>query len=118
MSIDGDATMTGNETDGYTVSFTAKVDKRIASEEDGKETSVADMDDEALNEWVEIGFYDKDPAETLGGEWLRLERVLVIEAETKLSFTLKQKPSYVLLDPRRLLIERNVTDNVKKITAK
>ena len=116
MSIDGDVKLSGDDTNGYEVSFTAKVDKRIASEEDGKETSVSEIDGEELNEWVEIGFYDKDPKETLGGDWLKLERVHITKAETELSFTLKQKPAYVLLDPRRLLIERNVTDNVKKVT--
>jgi len=116
MSIDGNVKLTGDDTNGYEVSFTAKVDKRIASEADGKETSVAEIDGEGLNEWVEIGIYNKDPKETLGGDWLRLERVRITKAETELSFKLKQKPTHVLLDPRRLLIERNVTDNVKKIT--
>ncbi len=118
MSIDGDVKLTGNDQDGYVVSFTAKVDKRIASEKDGKETSVGEIDGEDLNEWVEIGFYDQDPKDTLGGDWLELERVQITKAETDLGFTLKQKPTHVLLDPRRLLIERNVTDNVKKIELK
>lgn len=95
----------------YTVSFTARTDKRIASEETGKETSVEDMDDEALNEWVEIGFYDKDPRDTLGDEWLKLERIHITELETELSFELETEPSFIMLDPRRLLIERNVLDN-------
>jgi len=117
MSIDGDVKLAGNDEDGYAVSFTAKVDKLIASEEDGKETSVSEIDGEDLNEWVEIGFYDQDPKDTLGGEWLKLERVRVTKAETQFSFKLAQKPTHVLLDPRRLLIERNVTDNVKKIVS-
>ena len=47
-----------------------------------------------------------------------LERVArITEAETKLSFILKQKPTHAFIDPRHLLIKRNVTDNVKKNTA-
>ncbi len=107
-----------SETGGqYSVSLTAKVDKKIATEESGKETSVTKIDDEELNEWVEIGFYDQDPKETLGADWIKLERVRVTELETPMTFTMDKKPSHVLIDPKRLLIERNVTDNVKRIDA-
>ncbi|MEO9969058.1 MAG: M1 family aminopeptidase [Hyphomonadaceae bacterium] len=95
----------------YTASFTARVDKRIASEETGKETSVDEMDDELLDEWVEIGFYDVDPDDTLGDEWFKLERVNITELETELSFELDTEPTFIMLDPRRLLIERNASDN-------
>jgi len=101
--------------DGYTVTFTLSTDKKIASEEDGKETSVSEIDGEVLNEWVEIGFYAYDPKDTLGGDWLALERVRITEAETELSFTVNEKPAFVLLDPSRLLMERNVKDNVKAV---
>ena len=100
-----------SEDGAYTVAFTLRTDKRIASEENGKETSVDDMDLEEFNEWVEIGFYDKDPADTLGDEWLKLERIHITQLETELSFDLETEPSHIMLDPRRLLIERNVTDN-------
>jgi hypothetical protein len=100
---------------GFTVSLTAIVDKRIATEETGKETSVTEIDGEELNEWVEIGFYKEDPKDTLGDEWMSLERVLLTEAETALSFELKERPAFVMLDPRRLLIERNVKDNAKPL---
>jgi len=70
---------------------------------------------EALNEWIEIGFYDKDPAETFGDEWIKLERVHISEAKTELSFNMDKRPTHVLLDPRRLLIERDATDNKVKL---
>jgi len=95
----------------FKVSFTLKTDKRIASEENGKEQSVSEIEGESLSEWVEIGFYDKDSKETLGDEWIALERVKATQAETELSFTLDKRPTHILLDPRRLLIERNVKDN-------
>lgn len=70
---------------------------------------------EDLDEWVEIGFYDKDPGETFGDEWIKLERVHITKPLTALSFELETEPSYVVLDPRRLLIERNAQDNELEI---
>ncbi|VAV98907.1 hypothetical protein MNBD_ALPHA06-1663, partial [hydrothermal vent metagenome] len=115
MKIDGDVDVTPNASGGFTVKFTAKVDKKIASEETGKEISVTEIDGEELNEWVEVGFYDKDPKETWGDEWVKLEKVHITQLETELSFDLDERPNFVLLDPRRLLIERKVDDNVKKL---
>jgi len=102
----------------YTVSLSLEVDKKIASSKDGEETSVNDLDDEGLNEWVEIGFYTQDPKDTLGDEWIKLERVRITESVTELSVDMDERPTYVLIDPRRLLIERNVTDNVKEVPEK
>ena len=104
-----------NASGGFTVDLTAIVDKRIASEETGKETSVTEIDGEELDEWIEIGFYKEDPKETLGDDWVKLERVRVNKAETALSFDLQERPAFVMLDPRRLLIERNVKDNAKAL---
>ncbi|PHS23897.1 MAG: hypothetical protein COA85_09015 [Robiginitomaculum sp.] len=119
LSYDGDVTVKPNEAGGYTVNLTAVVDKKIASEEDGKETSVTKIDGENLpenlNEWVEIGFYKEDPKKTLGDKWMKLERVHITDPKTELSFDLDERPAFVLLDPRRLLIERNVKDNVKTL---
>ncbi len=100
---------------GYSVSLTVIVDKKIADEETGKETSVSKIKGETLNEWIEIGFYDHDPKKTLGDDWLKLERVHITKPETALTFTLDKRPSFVVLDPRRLLIERNVKDNEKAL---
>ncbi len=115
LKYDGDIKIKPNNKGGYTVTLTAIVDKRIASEEDGKETSVTEMDGESLDEWVEIGFYKDDPKKTLGDDWIKLERVHITKAKTPLTFELDERPAYVLLDPRRLLIERNVKDNVKSV---
>ena len=115
--------------DMFSVTLTLDLDKKIASEDTGREISVTEAayDDppedsdaergellraaEDLNEWVEIGFYTKDPSDTFGDEWLSLERVRVTEKETELTFELEERPTYVVLDPRRLLIERNAADN-------
>lgn len=118
----------------YTVDLTLDLDKKIASEKTGRALSILEpeyekakeededtkrkliREAEALNEWIEIGFYDKDPEDTFGDEWLKLERVHITQAKTELSFTLDSKPTYILLDPRRLLIERNVDDNKIELT--
>lgn len=97
------------------ISLDIEVDKLVASEESGKETSVTEIEDETLGEWVEIGFYDKDPSDDLGAGWTHLERIFVEDKDSTVSFELSSAPTHVLLDPRRLLIERNVTDNMKTV---
>jgi len=113
MSL-ADVKLTGAEGD-YTVTLTAKVDKKIASEDSGKETSVTEMNGEALDEWIEIGFYNGDPKDSLGGDWIKLERVKITDLETSLTYTMPEKPTHVYIDPKRLLMERNVDDNVEEI---
>ena len=100
--------------DVFEVTLPIKLDKKYASEEDGKETSVSKIDDAELNEWVEIGFYTEDPKDDLGANPYATRMVQLSEAETVKSFTLNKKPTHVVLDPKRLLIERNVNDNVKE----
>jgi ABC-type transport system involved in multi-copper enzyme maturation permease subunit len=94
------------------IRFTA--DKLVAAQETGEEISVLKQG-EALNEWVEIGFYEKDPKETMGAEWMRIERVRVTAQEGRVRIHLARKPAFVVLDPRRILIERNVKDNVAEL---
>ena len=103
----------------FTVTMDISVDKKITSEEDGKETSVSEIDaiteGVTLDEYIEIGFYTEDPTEKLGGGWFAKEAVRINTSETQLSFTLDARPSHILLDPQRLLIERNVKDNLKEL---
>lgn len=96
----------------FKITLPIYVDKKIASEEDGAEKSVTEMEGEALNEWLEIGFYTEDPKDKLGDDWMALERIRVSERESTVSFIVPEKPTHILLDPRRLLIERNVEDNI------
>ncbi len=131
---DTPVSLTTTPNGAYKVALTLHTDKLVSSKETGRAISVleaeyAETDDEdgegaqgevvraaeALNEWVEIGFYEADPNDTFGDDWIKLERVHITQAETKLTFDLETKPNYVLLDPRRLLIERNVTDNEAKL---
>jgi len=102
----------------FAVSIPIKVDKKYASEEDGKETSVSKLDDAKLNEWVEIGFYTEDPKDDLGANPFTVRVVNLREAETVQTFTLDKRPTHIVLDPKRSLIERNVNDNVKALPKK
>lgn len=127
LTLELDKTVSSKET-GRAVSVTEaeyarpkKVSAADASDIDREETPAFKGGDpsqgelirpaESLAEWVEIGFYDKDPSKTWGDEWIKLERVRITQMDTKLSFELDTKPTHVLVDPRRLLIERDVSDN-------
>ena len=67
-----------------------------------------------LNEWVEIGFYTEDPKDDLGTNPFATRMVNLREAETIQAFTLDTRPTHIVLDPKRLLLERNINDNVKE----
>jgi len=104
--------------DVFEVTLPIKVDKKYASEEDGKETSVTEIDGAELNEWVEIGFYTEDPDDDLGSNPFATRVVRLDEAESVQNFTLDKKPTHVVLDPKRSLIERNINDNTKALPKK
>ncbi len=68
----------------------------------------------APNDWVDIGLYaDEDEEELI------LAKRVKFDGE-KLSFTLTtdQKPVKAAIDPKRLLIERLIDDNVKSVSRK
>ena len=104
--------------DTFAVSIPMKIDKKYASEEDGKETSISELDGADLNEWVEIGFYTEDPKDDLGANPFATRVVNLTEEETVQTFTLDKQPTHIVLDPKRALIERNVNDNTKALPKK
>lgn len=105
-------------TDGtFKVSFDIKIDKKVTPEDGGKEVSVSELDDVTLNELIEVGFYTEDPTEALGGGWISKQRIRLNAEETAVSFDVETRPTHVLLDPQRLLFERNDKDNLKEIEA-
>ena len=109
----GDVNVKPNSNGGYTVTATAKMAKKYASEEDGKETNA-----ETLDEPVEIAFYKDDPSNSWEEEPMLLKRFRLTEAETELSFELSERPGYIVIDPRALLMERKLNDNVKALPKK
>lgn len=114
LKFDGDVTVTPNGNgngNGYDVTIPIELDKKYASEEDGRETSITEIDGADLNEWVQIGFYAENPKDDLGVNPISLETVRIDEVKRTLTLNVSEKPSYVVLDPNRALIERNVNDN-------
>ena len=106
----GDVNVKGNANGTFTVTAVAKVAKKYASEEDGEET-----DAENLDESVEIAFYKEDPSNSWEEEPMLLKRFRLTEAETELTFELSERPGYIVIDPRALLVERKLNDNVKAL---
>jgi len=71
----------------------------------GKETKVK------LDEWVDIGvFADEDKKELMF-----YKRVKFDEAKMNFTFEVDSIPTKAAIDPRRILIERNIKDNVKTV---
>jgi hypothetical protein len=95
----------------WRVTVTLKSDKDIKTEEMKTSESWSDLDGEVLNEPLEIGFYPDTPKKLWSG-WNNLEQVWVTQTDQSFTFVLDEKPAYVAIDPRRLLQERNVDDNV------
>jgi len=112
-----DIKVSPNSDGTYKIEIPFKLDKKISNEEQPKQISVTEIDGEELNEWVEIGFYKNAPKDKWS-DWTDLKKVRVNKAESTLTFTLKERPNHIALDPRRLLMERNVTDNVKALPKK
>lgn len=107
----GDVKVKGNADGTFTVTAIAKMAKKYASEEDGEES-----DAETLDEPVEIAFYKEDPSNSWEEEPILLKRFRLTEAETEVSFKLNERPGYIVIDPRALLVERKLNDNVKALS--
>ena len=114
---EGDIKVSPNPDGTYKAEIPFKLDKKISTEEGPKQISVTEIESESLNEWIEIGFY-KNPPKEKWSDWSDLKKIRVNKAEATLTFTLKDRPNYITLDPRRLLMERNVKDNVKALPKK
>lgn len=64
-----------------------------------------------LNEWVDIGFYADAASEKLQ-DW---KRVNITKEQSVFTLTADSLPAKAAVDPRRMLIERVITDNEKTI---
>lgn len=113
-----DARVSENADGTFEVSFDIKIDKRVTPQDGSAEVSVSELDDVTLNESVEVGFYTKDPTNELGGGWFEKKTIRVSQEQTRVSFNLTMRPSHILLDPQRLLFERNHDDNLKAVTGR
>ena len=87
--------------------------KRIASAfaDKLKADSIGNEQSAGINDWIDIGFFaDADEEELIA-----YERVKINQKQKTLRFTLDEKPYKAAIDPRRILIERVVSDNVKTV---
>ena len=115
-SFDGDGPSLTETSDGkWRVTFTLKTDKVIKTEEMETSESWSDMDGEVLNEPLEIGVY-MDAPKKLWSAWTKLERIRVTEGEQTVTIELDEKPTHIAIDPRRLMLERSIEDNVMTIS--
>jgi ABC-2 type transport system permease protein len=62
-----------------------------------------------FRDWVDIGVY----ADSDEKELIYCKRVLFDNKDLEFSFEVDQLPAKAAIDPKRLLIERNISDNVK-----
>ena len=78
------------------------ISKKMRTDSLGKETPIA------INEWVEVGFYKNDSA-------LYLKQHFFSSDTSVLTIKLKEIPEYGGIDPRLILIDKNITNNTKKV---
>lgn len=112
-SIEDDISLTTNESGGYSVTATINLAKKYANPETGEES-----DAPTLDEFVEVGFYKEDPSNSWEETPILIKRLRLTDSETEVSFDMTEKPGYIVVDPRALLIERKYDDNVQSINTK
>lgn len=99
-----EATYEAKPNEKYEVTMTIKAMK-LDIDTTGKSQEVAQ------NDWVEIGVY----ADNEEKELLFVKRVLITEKQMSFTFEVDQIPAKAAIDPKRLLIERVIDDNVKVV---
>ncbi|MFT6970209.1 MAG: ABC-2 type transport system permease protein [Roseivirga sp.] len=78
---------------------------KIKADTIGNETRVD------INDWIDIGIY----ADTEESDLILEKRVKFKESNFQLTFEVDRQPLKAAIDPRRILIERVYTDNVKRL---
>ena len=118
LKVEGEPAVTPLGADRFEITLTVATDKSYANEEDGEMTSVFDEGGSGvLDEFVLIGVYDEDPKDSLGAKPVHTEMIRVSAAEQTVTLNVTGRPTHIVLDPHRYLIERNVTDNVVELPA-
>ena len=91
----------------YEVTFQLET-RKLYADTLGNET------EQPVDEWVDFGVYaDSDESRLL--DW---KRVKVNKPSMNFTMTVDSLPAKAAIDPRRMLIERVITDNVKTVTVK
>ena len=87
----------------YTINFSVETQK-LYSDSAGYEKPVPS------NDYIEVGVYNAKR------KLLKLERYKMPGGTTKLSITVDEKPEKIVVDPRVLLIDKDVKDNEMRLT--
>lgn len=90
----------------YLVTFDLEARKLYAD-------SLGNETEQTLREWIDIGVYN-DAEEKHLSAW---KRVHLTASPAQFTLTVDSLPAKAALDPRRMLIERVVSDNVKSVSA-
>lgn len=88
----------------YDVTFSID-SRKLYADTIGNET------EQPLHEWVDIGLYSDDKAEKL----MQWKRVNITTASSTFVLVSDSLPAKAAVDPRRMLIERIIDDNVKAV---
>jgi hypothetical protein len=99
-----EATAKKNSDGKYEVTFEFD-SRKLYADSLGNET------EQPLHEWVDIGLYNDSDEKRLS-TW---KRIHVTENQTRYTLVADSLPAKAAIDPRRMLIERVITDNVKSI---
>jgi len=111
---DGGPTLSENADGSWRVTIPVRTDKIIKTEEMETSLSYSEMDGESLNEPLEIGFYSEEPKK-LWSAYDQLEQVWVTKTAQTFTFDVETKPTHIALDPRRLMQESFIDDNVETV---
>jgi ABC-2 type transport system permease protein len=101
------ASYSSKENGKFEVSINIEAHK-IKADTIGTETEVG------LNDWVDIAVYDDSDEETM----IYNKRVLLTDNDMTFKFEVETLPVKAAIDPKRLLIERVITDNTLTIEKK
>ncbi len=100
-----DATANKRSDGKYDISFDIEAYKMYAD-------TIGNETNQPLDEWVDLGFY-ADSDEEILQDW---KRVRINNENTKITLIADSLPAKAAIDPRRMLIERVINDNVKTIS--
>jgi aminopeptidase N len=94
----------------FSVTMTVKA-KKFEADGEGLETELP------LDLSIDVGAYNTSPDEVKPGEkaQIYLQKHRINQAETQITLTLDEKPSYVGIDPLNKLVDRNSDDNVTTV---
>ena len=78
--------------------------------------SIGKQEEVTPNDWIDVGFFVKSSANK--DSLIYRKKIHVDSLHVGYTVTLNQKPEKAGIDPRHLLIDRNLDDNIKNVSSK